>query len=72
MNVCKFSKGELTKLDQIVKREFRSKQVLGKQASNKRLYLKREDGGSGLKLMRDVFKETILRVACYMSKSENR
>ena len=28
MNVCKFSKGELNELDQIVKRELRSKQML--------------------------------------------
>ena len=72
MNVCKFSKGELNELDQIVKRELRSKQMLGKQANNERLYLKREDGGRGLKSMRDVHKETRLRVACYMSRSENR
>ena len=72
MNVCKISKGEVNELDQIVKRELRSKQMLGKQASNERLYLKREDGGRGLKSMRDVYKETRLRVACYMSKSENR
>ena len=73
MNVCKFSKGELNELDQIVKRELRSKQMFGKQASDERLYLKREDGGRGLKSMRDldVYKETRLRVACYMSKSEN-
>ena len=65
INVCKYSKGEL-----IVKRELRSKQILGKQASDERLYLKREDGGRGLKSMQDVYKETGLRVACYMSKSE--
>ena len=45
MNVCKFSKEKLNELDQIVKRELRSRQMLGKQASNERLYLKREDGG---------------------------
>ena len=43
MNVYKFSKGELNKLDQIVKRELRSKKMLGKQASDERLYLKREN-----------------------------
>ena len=46
--------------------------MLGKQASDERLYLKREDGGRGLKSMRDLYKETRLRMACYMSKSENR
>ena len=72
INVCKFSKAELNVLDKIVKKELRSKQMLGKQASDERLYLKRENGRRGLKSMRDVYKETRLQVACYMSKSENR
>ena len=87
MNVCKFSKGELNGLDQIIKRELRSNQMLGNQtsndrlylkredgnqASNDRLYLKREDGGRESKSMRNVYKETRLQVVCYMSKSENR
>ena len=46
--------------------------MLGKKASDERLYLTRDDGGRGLKSMLDVYKETRLRVACYMSKSENR
>ena len=49
MNVCKFRKGELNELEHIGKRELRSKQMLGKQVNNKRLYLKREDGGRGIK-----------------------
>ena len=40
MNVCKFIKGEQKELDQIIKKEFRSKQSLEKQASDERLYLK--------------------------------
>ena len=56
----------------MVKRELRSKNMLGKQESNERLYLKRVDGGRGLKSMTDVCKETRLRVACYMLKSTNR
>ena len=71
-NVCKFSQRELKELDQIVKRELRSKQMLAKQASDERLYLKREDGERGLKSIKDVYKETRLRVACCISKSENR
>ena len=47
MNVCKFSKGELNKLDQIVERNLRPKQMLAKQASDKRHYQKKEDGGRG-------------------------
>ena len=32
MNVCKFTSGELNELDQVIKRELRSKKMLGKQA----------------------------------------
>ena len=31
MNVCKFTSGELNELDQVIKRELRSKKMLGKQ-----------------------------------------
>ena len=71
MNVCQFNKGELMELDQVVKRELRSRNMLGRQGSDERLYLKREDGGRGLKSMRDVYKETRLKVTCYMAKSTN-
>ena len=71
MNVCQFNKGELMELDQVVKRELRSRNMLGRQGSDERLYLKREDGGRGLKSMRDVYKETRLIVTCYMAKSTN-
>ena len=72
MNICKFSVGELKELDQIIKKQLRGKNMLGRQASEERLYLKREKGGRGLKSLRDVYKETRLRVACYMAKSNNR
>ena len=65
-------KGELNELDQIVKRELRKNNMLGKQANDERLYLKRGQGGRGLKLMRDVYAETRTRVACYMCKSNNK
>ena len=42
MNICKFSVGELKELDQIMKKQLRGKNMLGRQASDKRLYLKRE------------------------------
>ena len=47
MNVCKMTKGELNELDQIVKRELRKNDMLGRQASDddERLYLKRDQGG---------------------------
>ena len=37
MNVYKFTDGELKELDQVIKRELRSKNMLGKQSSNERL-----------------------------------
>ena len=72
MNIYRFSVGELKKLDQRIKRELQEKNMLGKQASDERLYLKREKGRRGLKSLRDTYKETRLRVACYMAKSTNR
>ena len=71
MNVCKFNNGELKELDQVIKREMRSSNILGKQGSDERLYLKRGDGGRGIKSMRDVYQETRLRAACYMACSTN-
>ena len=64
MNVCKFTVAELKELDQIIKKELRVKNMLGRQASDERLYLKRERGGRGLKSLRDAYRETRLRVAC--------
>ena len=49
----------------------RSGYILGKQGSDGRFYLKREDGGRGIKSMRDVYQETRLRVACCMACSTN-
>ena len=46
--------------------------MLGKQASDERLYLKREKGRRGLKLLRNTYKETRLPVACYMVKLTNQ
>ena len=45
----------------------RASNILGKQGSHERLYLKREDRGRGIKSMRDVYQETRLRVACYLA-----
>ena len=44
-NICKFTIAGLNESDQIVKREVRENYMLGKQASDERLYLKREMGG---------------------------
>ena len=72
VNVCKFTKAEVNELDLVVKRELRKSNMLGRQSSDERLYLKRNVGGRGLKSLRDVFVETILRVACYMIKCSNK
>ena len=42
----------------------------GRQASDERLYL-RSKGGRGIKTMRDLYKETKVRVACYMAMSRS-
>ena len=42
-----------------------------RQASDERLYLSREYGGRGLKSMKDLYKETKVRVAYYMTHSES-
>ena len=44
MNVCKFTKAELNVLDLVVKRELRMCNMLGRQSSGERLYLKRDVG----------------------------
>ena len=69
MNICKFSNGELNQLYQVIKKELRAKNMLSRQVSDERLYLIWEAGGRGLKSMKDVYKETSLRVVCYMLKS---
>ena len=72
MNACKLNGGELKELDQVIKRELRSKNMLGKQSSDKRLYLRRQDGGRGIKSLKDIYKDMRLRVACYMAYLENK
>ena len=54
MNICRFSVSELKELDQTIKRELQGKNMLGKQASDERLYLKREKGKRGLKSLRET------------------
>ena len=58
MNVWKFTGGELKELDQVMKRELRSKYMLGKQSSDDRLYLMTEDGGRGIKSLRDIYRDS--------------
>ena len=57
MNVCKLSKCDIKKLDKIVKSVLRKEGYLRNQASDERLYGRREEGGRGLKRFREVYDE---------------
>ena len=46
--------------------------MLGKQSRDEKLYPRREDGGRGINSLKDIYKETRLRVACYMACLENK
>ena len=59
-------------LDQVIKRDFGTKNMLRRQASDEQLYMKRKDGGRGLKSLREVYEETRLRVWCYLFVSDNK
>ena len=72
MNVCTMSKEDLVEMDMIVKRELRERKMHERQASDERLYLACGKGGRGVKSMRDLYKETKVRIACYMSLSRSR
>ena len=69
MNVWRFTKTDLDKLDKIIKRILRENHMHGKQGSDERLYLRRKIGGRGLKSFKDVYNETKIRIACYMTLS---
>ena len=71
MNVCQFTKKELYDLDMLVKKNLRRKATLGRQGSDERLYMTRQERG-GLKSLRQLYKETKLRVATYIVLSPGR
>ena len=54
MNVWNLRKGDIEELDMIVKTTLRKEGFHGKQESDERLYVKREDGGRGLKSFKEV------------------
>ena len=60
MNVCNLGKGELDKLDMIVKSVLRREGFHGRQSRNERLYSKRNEGGKGLKSFDEVYNEAKL------------
>ena len=72
INICEFPKEELNELVFVLKWELSKCNMLGRQSSDERLYLKRDLGGAGLKSLTDVFIKTRLRVACYKVKCSNK
>ena len=72
INVSKFTEAETNELNLVVKTELSEFNMLEKQSSDKRLYLKKDVGKRGLKLLWDHIVETILRVASCMVKSSNK
>ena len=71
MNVCNFTGKELDQLDTGIKKILTENNMHGKQCSDERFYLRREPGGRGIKSLKDVYAETIVRVACYMTFSSS-
>ena len=61
MNICNLGKGDIEELDKIVKTTLRKQGFHGKQASNERLYGRREDR-KGTKSFKEVYDETKVRL----------
>ena len=72
MNVCVIRKGELEELHKMVKDILPERKFHGRQASDKRLYMRREEGGRALMSFKDVYACTKARVACYMAASTDK
>ena len=70
-SLCNLSKGDINETDKIVKCVLRKEGHHGKQASDKRLCGRREEGGRGLKRFREFYDETKVRIACYMATTTN-
>ena len=71
MNVCSLTKQKLDELDKAIKKILKDNKMHGRQVSEERLYMRRENGGRGLKSMKDLYEEAKVRVACYMTHSES-
>ena len=72
MKVCRLSKEDLVEVDMIVKREPRERNMHRRQASDERLYLARASGRRQVKSMKIMYKETKVRVPCYLPSSRCR
>ena len=62
ISVCKFTQFELMELDQVIKRGLGKNNMVGWQATNEGLYMKRKDGAKGLKVT----------LGCFMSVSDKK
>ena len=71
MNLRNLGEGDLDELDMAVKSVLWREGFHGRQSSDERLYLKRNEGGRGLKSFKEVYDETKTRVACYMAAATN-
>ena len=56
----------------LVKSVLRREGFHERQSSDERLYLKRNEGGRGLKNFKEVYDETKIRGACYMAVATNK
>ena len=56
----------------MVKDTLRERKFHGRHASNKRLYMRREEGGRRLMSFKDIYVRTKARVACYMAASTDK
>ena len=58
INLCTFTKKQLQQLDKIIKKILRDNSMHERQGSDERLYMRKENGGRGLKSLKDVYEET--------------
>ena len=72
MNGFNLGKGDFDKLDMIVKRLLWREGFHGRQSSNERLYSNRNEGGRGLKSLKQAYSETKIWIACYMAAATNK
>ena len=68
MNICVIRKGELEELDKMVKDILRERKFHGRQASDERLYMRRQEGGRGL--MSFLKSETDMLPGCVDRKMD--
>ena len=71
MNFYIMTINDLQKLDKIVKNNLKNERFYGKKTSDEQLCTKNKNVGRRLWSFIDVYKETKVRVACYMATSTN-